>query len=75
VQSCLGHKKHKPLAKTGLGGVAIAIALSTVPHKLHFEYAVEEAVRQANLREGPEEQADKNLNQVARLSSLVEIVS
>ena len=48
-----------------LGAVLVAIAPSTVPEDMVFDYALEEAVRRANIREGPEEHADRALNMVS----------
>lgn len=47
------------------GGVAAAIAPSTVPNDLVMNYAVEEAVKRANLREGENEHGDRALNGVS----------
>ena len=47
------------------GGLAAAIAPTSVPDKLVLDYAIEEAVRRANLREGPDEHADRDLNEVS----------
>ena len=47
------------------GGVAAAIAPSTFPNDLVMNYAVEEAVKRANLREGENEHGDRAVNGVS----------